>query len=247
MRQLTTGPAATSVSDRSESADALAAATDPANARRLQILIAEHWSLLASRSLTYNESLSRVVMFLSVVSAAVVALALLAQVDRFHEAVTVAAILILTVVLFVGFATIVRLSALNREDVRSVLGMNRLRRAYLDMHPELEQYFVTGSHDDLPGVMLTMDMDMVPDRWSARDTAHAFETLPAMLGVIVAVVAGVLSAVVAAWSSAATPVVIVVAAGMFLIIVVGVRLWTGHAFSTFVRTMSTRFPSRPGY
>ena len=35
---------------------------------RLQILATEHWSLLATQALTYNESLSRVSMFLSILS-----------------------------------------------------------------------------------------------------------------------------------------------------------------------------------
>ncbi len=182
---------------------------------RLQVLMAEHWSLLATRSLAYNESLSRVAMFLSVLSGAVVALALLAQVDYFHEAFTLAAILIVSVVVFVGLATIVRLSALNREDLRSVIGMNRIRRGYLDMHPELEPYFLTGSHDDLQGLMLTVDMDMVPGRWSASNAGHGFQTLPAMLGVIVAVVAGVLGALVASWFTSANLSAIVVGSAVF--------------------------------
>ena len=163
---------------------------------RLQILTAEHWSLLSTRSLTYSESLSRVIIFLSVLSVSVVALALLAQIDHVRETFLAAAIPVLSVVLFVGVSTIVRLSELNREDLRSVLGMNRLRRGYLDMHPELEQYFLTDSHDDLDGLLRTMDMDMVPGRWTAHDVAHGFQTLPTMLSVIVAVVAAVLAAFV---------------------------------------------------
>jgi hypothetical protein len=122
--------------------------TDGSSAR-LQVLATEHWSLLATRSLTYSESFSRVNMVLAVLSGAVVSLALLAQIDHFHEAFIIAAVLILSVVFFVGLVTIARLSALNCEDLRWVMGMNRLRRAYLEMHPELEPYFVTGSHDDL--------------------------------------------------------------------------------------------------
>jgi choline-glycine betaine transporter len=88
---------------------------------RLQILTAEHWSLASTRSLTYSESLSRVTMFLSVLSGSVVALALLVQVDHLRETFLAAAIPVLSVVLFVGVSTIVRLSELNREDLRSVL------------------------------------------------------------------------------------------------------------------------------
>src|SRR5438093_728043 len=50
----------------------------PSDPGVLQVLANEHWSLLATRSLTYNESLSRVSMFLSVLSGAVIALAVVA-------------------------------------------------------------------------------------------------------------------------------------------------------------------------
>jgi hypothetical protein len=115
---------------------------------RLQILATEHWSLLATRSLTYSESFSRVSMFFSVLSGAVISLALIAQAGRFGQVFLFAAILLLSTVLFVGFATIGRLMHINLDDLRWVVGMNRLRNAYLDLHPELGNYFITGWHDD---------------------------------------------------------------------------------------------------
>lgn len=211
----------------------------------LQVLVAEHWSLLATRALSYNESLSRVAMFLAVLSGAVVGLALLAQVDHFSDGFHIAAILILSVVVFVGLATIARLSAINREDWRCVMGMNRLRRGYLDMHPHLEPYFLTGCHDDLHGLMLTMDMHMTADRWSPRQAAHGFQTLPTMVGVVVALVAGVLGALVASWFGGSSLIVLITAAAIFLGTVVGLGLWTQQSFITFARQMPTRFPS-PG-
>ena len=45
-------------------------------ASKVQILATEHWSLLATRALTYQESLGRVNMFLAILSGAVIALAL---------------------------------------------------------------------------------------------------------------------------------------------------------------------------
>ncbi|HLB78229.1 MAG TPA: hypothetical protein VJO72_14460, partial [Candidatus Dormibacteraeota bacterium] len=56
------------------------------DAGKLQILATEHWSLLATRSLTYTESLNRVTIFLAILSGAMIALALVAQVDRFGPA-----------------------------------------------------------------------------------------------------------------------------------------------------------------
>ena len=47
--------------------------------RAMQILSTEHWSLLATRSLSWSESFARAGLFLSVVSATVVALALVGR------------------------------------------------------------------------------------------------------------------------------------------------------------------------
>src|ERR1700693_3421647 len=96
---------------------------DPGTATKLQIIATEHWSLLATRSLTYTESLCRVNMFLAVLSGAVIALALVAQADHFGVMFISIAIFMLSVVLFVGVATIGRLMMLNRDDYRWVVGM----------------------------------------------------------------------------------------------------------------------------
>jgi hypothetical protein len=214
-----------------------------AAARRLQVLSTEHWSLLTTRSLIYSESFNRVTLFLSLLTGAVVALALLAQADHFHETFDMAAILILSVVLFVGLATFGRLSTLNMEDLRTVMGMNRLRHAYVRMDPEVEQYLLAGCHDDLRGVMLTMHMQMVPGRRRPTDVAHGFQTLPAMVGVIVAVVAGVLGALLAGRLGASMLIAVVGAAAVFLATVVLLGLSILREFDAFARKMPSRFPS----
>ena len=52
---------------------------------RLQILTTEHWSLLSTRAVTWNEAFSRATMFLSALSGAVVALALVAGATSFDS------------------------------------------------------------------------------------------------------------------------------------------------------------------
>src|SRR5258705_9924362 len=94
------------------------AGSQSADATKLQILATEHWSLLATRSLTYTESLGRVQMFLSILSGSVIALALVAQADRFGPTFIAVAIFMLAVVFFVGVATMARLMSLNRDDFR---------------------------------------------------------------------------------------------------------------------------------
>src|SRR5258708_2980646 len=85
-------------------------------ATKLQISATEHWSLLATRSMTYTESFSRIGMFFTVLTGAIISLALLAQVEHFNQTFVGIALLILSVVFFVGLATLGRLAALNKED-----------------------------------------------------------------------------------------------------------------------------------
>jgi hypothetical protein len=111
-------------------------------AMRLQILSTEHWSLLASRSLAWNESFSRAGMFLSTLSGAIVALALVAQASAFGEGFTLFGLVIQPIVLFIGVATVTRLGVANYHEAMCVIGMNRIRAAYLELAPDLARYFV---------------------------------------------------------------------------------------------------------
>jgi hypothetical protein len=210
---------------------------------RMQILATEHWSLLATRSLTYTESFSRVSMFFSVLSGAVISLALIAQAGRFGQVFLVAAILLLSTVLFVGIATIGRLMDINLDDLRWVAGMNRLRNAYLALHPELEQYFITGWHDDTRGISLTMGLEELPYQGWFRNLVHGFQTLPGMLGVIVAVVAGALAALIAVALGADQALVIGVGVAAFLLSLVGLGVFGARSIGRYARDLKPRFPS----
>ena len=122
---------------------------------RAQILAPEHWSLLAARDVTYRAVFSPAAIFLTVVSATVVALALVARATEFGDGFTAFALLVLPVALFVGVATYIRLIEARIDDFWLLSGMNRIRHAYLEISPGLEPYFVTGHHDDEQGLYET--------------------------------------------------------------------------------------------
>ncbi len=135
---------------------------------------------------------SRASMYLTVLSAAVVALALVAQATDFDGNFRVFALLLLPVLLILGLGTQIRLGDARGEDVVLVIGMNRLRHAYLELAPELEPYFVTGHHDDEAGIALTYatpDARVTPSRILAGS--------PVIVGILNAVVTGVLAAFIA--------------------------------------------------
>ena len=125
-------------------------------ALRLQVLATEHWGLLATRALAWNESFTRAGMFLSALSGAIVALALVAQATSFGDEFALFALVILPVVLFIGVTTFIRMGGSNYYDALCMVGMNRIRHAYLQITPEVEPYLVMGTHDDDRSVSLSM-------------------------------------------------------------------------------------------
>lgn len=120
-----------------------------------QILSTEHWSLIAARSLIWNEALSRASVFLTVLSASIIALALVADATGFGPQTATLALVLLPVVFLLGIAAYSRLVQINTEEFQLVLAMNRIRNAYLRLEPGLEPYLTTGHHDDLPGIVTT--------------------------------------------------------------------------------------------
>jgi hypothetical protein len=214
----------------------------PEATTKLQILATEHWSLLATRSLTYTELLARVNIFLAILSGAVIALALVAQANRFGRTFVLVAIPVLLVVLFVGVVTIRRLSMLNREDYRWVLGMNRLRHAYLEVHPELEPYFITGVHDDLPGALRTLGIDNMRNI-RVGSFVHLANTLPGMLTVIVAAVAATVVALVGVGIGLPSLVTILITGAGFLVALVLITLVERRSVRGVPVTLEPRFPS----
>ena len=160
---------------------------------RLQILSTEHWSLLASRALAWNESFSRAGLFLTTLTGAIVALALVAQASAFGEGFTLFALVILPVVLFIGVATSIRLGASNYHEATCVIGMNRIRAAYLELAPDLERFFVMSAHDDFPGIGVTMGVQ--PGGGRAFWLVQMLAGTPTVVAILNAVLIGAILAI----------------------------------------------------
>jgi type IV secretory pathway TrbD component len=117
-----------------------------------------------------------------------------------------------------------------------VIGMNRLRHAYIDLAPDIEQYLVTGHHDDELGMIET---------YSFRrrvGVGHLLAGSPVIVGIIDAMLSGVLAATVCAVLGAA--VWVQVTSGLLVGIVVGVSLILIflQRVRRFFRNYRPRFP-----
>jgi hypothetical protein len=205
-------------------------------AMRLQILSTEHWSLLATRSLAWNEVFARAGMQLSMLSGAIVALALVGQGSGFGDTFLLFGTAILPVVLFVGLGTFARLAASNYVEAMCVIGMNRIRAGYLEMAPDLERFFVSGVHDDLPGVARTMGLEP-----GSSGLIHIMAATPTLVGAVNSVVAGALAGFVLLLVRADVPVVLAAAA------VVSAAAFVAHSQYARARALRLRTSHQPQF
>jgi hypothetical protein len=119
--------------------------------------------------------------------------------------------------------------------------MNRLRRAYLDLAPDLEPYFITGAHDDFAGLMKTRGPG------SAITQGRILSATPTIVSLINAAIVGVIVALLV--SLVTNRMEIVYPAGMGVGLAVAwylVGVVPAREFRRFKGSMETRFPSDSG-
>src|SRR5215831_14325487 len=150
---LSSAPAQPAEQPGSDSSQPVPAGVAPAV--RAQLLATEHWSLLATRSTTQSEVLSRISTFLMLVSSSIVSLAQSGQVTRFDGRFITFALLLLGALVVIGTLAQMRVGNASIEDLAHVVGMNRLRAAYVELDPAIERYLVTSAHDDDNGLWQT--------------------------------------------------------------------------------------------
>lgn len=207
---------------------------------RAQLLATEHWSLLASRSTTQNELLVRIAIFLTLVSASVVSLALIGQATDFDERFDAFTIVLFSILLVVGSLTLLRVFNGSTEDAVFVIGMNRLRAAYTELDPGIDRYFVTSIHDDDAGIGKTYAFyDDV------SDLAQVLASSAMFILVVDAVVAGALGGLVANAADGSGAVIAVVAGATGVVYLAAWLLYVGRRIMGQQRTYEALFP-HPG-
>jgi len=200
---------------------------------RVAILATEHWSLLGSRSTTWAEVMSRISIHLTVMSAALVVLALVAQSSGFGPAFRVLSIGLSAAILVLGTLTGIRVMNASNDDAAYLLGMNRIRAAYLALDPGLADHLVTSAHDDQAGLMQTYLMGV------RRSTlSHVAGSTGVFMIVTNSIVAGILGSLVSN-AAGATPAVVAVVGSAVGLIYLGTSV-------EFARR-SVRYPKMPSH
>ena len=205
------------------------------------LLAAEHWSLLSARSLIWSEAQSRATVFLTVLSASIIAVALVADATGFGSETTALALVLLPVVFLLGVAAYLRLVQINTEEFQLVLAMNRIRRAYLALEPGLERYLTADHHDDEQGVFVTY-MAGPPTRRALW--AYFLVTTPTIVATVDAALAAAIVVLGLQAAEASRAVAVVGGATAFLLVgaaLLRVQLQTLRPF----RDGTPRFPTPP--
>ncbi|MFF9562690.1 hypothetical protein ACF1AJ_05025 [Leifsonia sp. NPDC014704] len=167
---------------------------------RAQLLATEHWGLLASRSTTQSEVLTRIAIFLTLVSAGLVTLGFIGQASGFRGWFGVAALGVLFALALLGLVTEVRAFNTASEDLMYVVAMNRLRAAYVELDPGLEQYLMASAHDDEVGARITYHF------FYPRGPSPVLGSSMMIITIVEAIVVGLLVGG-ASWALGAHPVV----------------------------------------
>ena len=218
---------------------------DPfADPRAMQILATEHWSLLATRSLAYNESFTRSGMFLTFLSATLIVIGFLVGAQGLSPDVLPIVLMLLLADLFVGVVTVGRLIDASAEELQTVRGMNRIRHAYRDMVPSLEPYFVSGFHDDAQGVLSTYGY--AHHGGVLGNLFHGLTTIIGMIATIVSLVFAAICGLVAAGVGATIDLAMAVAiVGFVMAFATFIALGNRLAFRGQDR-IESRFPTPGG-
>jgi hypothetical protein len=183
---------------------------DPSASLRAQLLATEHWSLLATRGMTQSEMLVRISMFLTLVSASVVSLALVGQLTAFGGIFSTFAIILLTIVVTLGTLTSIRVYNAAMEDLAYVLGMNRLRAAYVELDAGASRFLATSPHDDEKGSVATYS-PLGGGSWY-----HVFGSSMMFVTSVTGGLAGVLAGVIVSATGAVEVVVYILGAAVFV-------------------------------
>jgi hypothetical protein len=109
------------------------------NSALMSALTTEHYTLQSSRTSTIVEANGRSLLFMSSVSGATVALALVAQLDRMGDTFVTFSLTVLPALLALGRTSYSRLADLAVHDAYYARAIGRIRAFYLTIEPPAQQ------------------------------------------------------------------------------------------------------------
>jgi hypothetical protein len=175
-------------------------------------------------------------MFLTVVSASLIAIGFFGTATHFGGGFVVFVLALLSSLWVLGFFTFVRIIQAENEDVIICFGIARIRHRYAEIAPNLRDLFVRSIHDDFRGINAEMGANQ---RWWQR-------LLPTyvVISFVTSVVSGAAVAFALGEIFRVTPLAQAAAAiATFIINAIGFRVIASQLWSSVGRRFPARYPS----
>lgn len=198
------------------------------------LVTTEHFTLQTARGATISDANGRSTLFLSTVSSTLVALAFIGQVDTTMTAFFTFSFVLFPALIFLGVATFARVLQSAIEDTIYAREIARLRHIYIELVPQLSQYFLMPTTDDAASVI--RGMGITPGRW------QMFLTTAGMIGVINSVLVGVLAGITASRFVAGLVVPVLIGVVAFVLGVALHQRYQGREWQKAEANMPVMFP-----
>jgi hypothetical protein len=215
----------------------------PEQTALLDALRNEYGLLSSMLTTVWGASLTRVSLFLGVVSAMGVALGFAAQAGGgFGSTFSVFALVALPLALLLGLGTFIRTLELQREAIVYITGMNRIRHGIVDIVPAVQPYLVLSIYDDERGVFRSQGtgIRLHPPRYRL---VFALVQTQGIVAVICGVLAGVIGGLALSSMSALAGWVVGTAA--FLVTVAALLAYWSRSVADLYAAIRPLHPTPP--
>ena len=203
----------------------------------VNVLTAEHSNLQAARSAGVAEMNGRTTSFFAALSGALVALALVSQVETLQDVLLLVAVLLTFTAAYIGLITFLRLVQLLTMDSLLVIGINRVRQRYMELLPEVEDVQFLPIQDDNAGINAHAGLGRSAGR------LDNFVSAPAMVAGVDGILVGVVAALGATAFGAPGPVAIGLGIALLVATDAVLARYGLHERERFWRAHPARYPT----
>jgi hypothetical protein len=205
----------------------------------IQFLTTEHFTLQGARSAAVADTNSRLQIYMGVLSASILALALVAQISSLGDHFFAFAFVLLPMVYVFGLLTIGRLRQSWLEWFIAGRGMSRIRRFFVEAAPEADRYLILPTSDDPWATLLGTG---IKEQGRLSGTLGGFFTATGVIALINSAILGVFAGLVAVRMSgeaAATA----ISGGAIFLLSLGILMKAGsRSFYRNMNAAEVRFP-----
>ncbi len=186
--------------------------------------------------MTVADASSRSGLFLSTISSSLIALAFIWQISHLGTAFFLFALVLIPPLLFLGLVTFERVLQSAIEDSVCARGINRIRHFYVELGPQVKDYFILSIHDDEAGAHGDMQMQM--SWW------QLFLTTAGMIAVINSLLGGAFAGLLIS-QLFGSPLLLCLSAAIviFLVVLVAHQRYQWRCWRRVDRHLTVLFPS----